>query len=159
MKVQKIHPSLWFDGQAEQAAKFYCTVFPRSKITSITRYSDAGPGKPGDVMVVDFVLDGSRVSGINGGPHFTFSPAISLSVSCKDQKEVDALWRKLLKGGKASQCGWLDDKFGVSWQIVPEVLPKLMNSKHPAKVAAMTRAMLGMVKLDVKQLQRAYDRG
>ncbi len=159
MKVATIRPCVWFDHQAEQAAKLYVSIFPRSKITNIERYTEAGPARPGSVMVVDFVLDGVGIQALNGGPHFTLSPAISLSVSCKDQKQVDALWRKLLKGGKTSQCGWLEDKFGLSWQIVPEILPKLQRSKNRAKVAAMMQAMFGMVKLDVKKLQAAFDRG
>ncbi len=158
MKIQKIHPCLWFDDQAEDAAKHYVSIFARSKITRVSRYGEGGMGKPGSVMLVDFQLDGLRLSALNGGPHFKLTPAISLSVSCETQKEVDTLWRKLVKGGKPSRCGWLEDRFGLSWQIVPEVLPRLMRDRNPAKVMAVTQAMLTMVKLDSAKLQRAYDR-
>jgi len=153
---QKIVTFLWFDTRAEEAAKFYVSVFKKSKITSVTRYGDAGPGKKGSVMLVEFKLEGQDFMALNAGPGFPHSPAISLYVHCKDQKETDALWRKLLKGGgKESQCGWLADKFGVSWQIIPVTLTKLMKSKDQAKAQRVMKAMLQMVKIDVKTLERA----
>lgn len=153
---QKIAPCLWFNGNAEQAVRFYVSVFKRSKIKSIMRYGDAGPGKKGDVLMLEFKLEGQDFLALNGGADFPHSPAISLYVHCKDQKETDALWRKLLKGGgKESQCGWLSDKFGVSWQIIPDVLPKRLMSKDKGTSARAMKAMLQMVKIDVKKLERA----
>lgn len=153
---QKIAPCLWFNDNAEEAVRFYVSVFKRSKIKSIMRHGDAGPGKKGDVLMLEFKLEGQDFLALNGGADFPHSPAISLYVHCKDQKETDALWRKLLKGGgKESQCGWLSDKFGVSWQIIPDVLPKLLMSKDEAKAARAMTAMRQMVKIDVKKLERA----
>ena len=150
--MQKITTFLWFNDQAEEAAKFYVSIFKKgSKITGRQKTPD------GKVMGVTFKLAGQEFYALNGGPHFQFTPAISLYVDCKDQKEVDTLWRKLLKGGKPSQCGWLEDKFGLSWQIVPSVLPKVLGGKNPKKAAAAMQAMMGMVKLDAKKLQKAYD--
>jgi predicted 3-demethylubiquinone-9 3-methyltransferase (glyoxalase superfamily) len=154
--MQKITTFLWFDGQALEAAKFYVSVFKRSKITSIWRYGEAGPGKKGSVMLVELKLEGQEFMALNGGPGFPHTMAISLYVNCKDQRETDALWRKLLKGGgKESQCGWLSDKFGVSWQIIPQALTKYMRGKDQAKAQRVFQEMLKMVKIDVKKLERA----
>lgn len=153
--MQKISPFLWFDSQAEEAAKYYVSIFKKSKIKGITRYGEMGPGKPGSVMTVDFQLEGQSFTALNGGkvPGFEFSPAISLFVSCKTQKEIDHLWEKLLRGGSQQQCGWLTDKYGVTWQIVPENIGKLI--KHPDAM----KAMMGMVKLDIQQLKDAAKGG
>ncbi|HYV48693.1 MAG TPA: VOC family protein [Myxococcaceae bacterium] len=154
--MQKIAPCLWFNGNAEQAVKFYVSVFKRSKITSIMRHGDAGPGKKGSVLMMEFKLEGQDFMALNGGADFPHSMAISLYVHCKDQKETDALWRKLLKGGgKEIQCGWVTDKFGVSWQIIPDQLPKLLMSKDKAKSDRAMKAMMQMVKIDIKTLERA----
>jgi predicted 3-demethylubiquinone-9 3-methyltransferase (glyoxalase superfamily) len=153
---QKISPCLWFNGKAEEAAKFYVSVFKRSKVVSVARYGDTGPGKKGDAMVVVFRLEGQEFMILNGGPGFEHSWAMSLFVHCKDQKEVDAFWRKLLKGGgKESQCGWLTDKYGVSWQVIPDQLMKLQSAKDPAKRERVMKAMMKMVKIDVKKLEQA----
>ena len=159
--MDKITPCLWFDGQAEEAAKFYTGIFANARITKVSRSNEAIPGgKPGQALVVNFQLEGRSFMGLNGGPHFKFSPAISLAVDVSTQDELDTLWDKLLAGGGApSQCGWLTDKFGLSWQVVPKQLAELMSSGSGSKVVAMTQAMLKMSKLDVAQLQRAYDAG
>jgi predicted 3-demethylubiquinone-9 3-methyltransferase (glyoxalase superfamily) len=156
--MPKIVPFLWFDTQALEAAKFYVSVFkgPKSKILSVSRYGETGPGPKGSVMVVDFQIDGQRVQALNGGPHFAFSPAFSFSISCKMQREIDGYWKKLLAGGgKESQCGWLTDKFGFSWQVVPERMEKLMATKDAAKANRVMAAMLKMVKLDIATLEAA----
>jgi len=155
--MQKITPFLWFDNKAEQAAKFYAGIFKNSKILSISRNGDAGPGRKGSVMVVDFQIAGQRFQALNGGPVYKISPAISFVVDCADQDEVDHFWNKLSSGGKKVQCGWLEDKFGVSWQIVPRAFVKMMNDKNPEKVGRVFAAMMKMKKLDIKVLQRAYD--
>ncbi len=155
--MQKITPFLWFDGKAEEAMNFYVSVFKNSKVGAVTRYDDAGPGPKGSVMSVTFDLDGQSFYALNGGPQFTFSPAISFFVNCETQEEVDELWEKLSEGGGIHQCGWLHDKFGVTWQIVPSVLWKLLHGSDPAKSAATMRAMMKMVKLDIQTLQDAYD--
>jgi predicted 3-demethylubiquinone-9 3-methyltransferase (glyoxalase superfamily) len=157
--MPKITPFLWFDSQAEEAAKFYVSVFKKkSKILSISRYGDAGPGPKGGVMVVDFLLDGQRFQALNGGPLFQFTPAFSLLVTCKTQREIDFYWKKLTAGGgKPGQCGWLTDRFGFSWQVVPDVVDKLITSKDGAKGQRAMTAMLKMTKLDIKALQRAAD--
>ena len=157
--MQKITPCLWFDGQAEEAMNFYTQVFKNSKIGEVMRYGDAGPGKKGTVLSVTFELDGQEFMALNGGPEFTFTPAISLSVTCETQQEVDAYWAKLLDGGAPMQCGWITDKFGVTWQIVPRVLGEMLRDKDPAKADRVMRAMLPMVKLDIKLLQEAYEKG
>ena len=157
--TQKITTCLWFDNQAEQAANFYCSVFKNSSVGNVVRYGDAGPGPKGDAMVVTFSLDGREFMGLNGGPMYSFTPAISLFVSCETQQEVDELWDKLSAGGTTDQCGWLRDKFGLSWQIVPTVLGKLLGDKDPQKANRVMQAMLQMKKLDIKGLQQAYDRG
>jgi predicted 3-demethylubiquinone-9 3-methyltransferase (glyoxalase superfamily) len=156
MQLQKITPFLWFDGRAEEAANFYTSIFKHSKIVDVMRYGEAGPGAKGSVMAVNFELEGQRFSALNGGPHYQFTPAISFFVSCETQEEVDELWEKLLAGGEPNQCGWLRDKFGVSWQIVPSVLGRMLTDKDPAKSKRVMEAMLKMVKLDIAALERAY---
>lgn len=155
--MPKITPFLWFDGKAEEAVNFYVSVFKNSKTLSVSRYGDAGPGPKGTVMTVAFELDGQQFVALNGGPHFTFSPAISFVVSCETQEEVDHFWEKLSEGGKEVQCGWLEDKYGVSWQVVPRILPELLQDKNSEKTQRVLKAMMKMVKLDIKGLQRAYD--
>lgn len=151
--MSKITTSLWFDGNAEEAAGFYTSIFKESKITNISRYGDAGPGPKGSVMVVGFELNGQSFIGINGGPQFTFSPAISLVVNCETQAEIDYYWDHLVAGGAPNQCGWLTDKYGLSWQIVPANLSELM--KDDQKANRVMSAVLKMVKLDLAELQRA----
>jgi predicted 3-demethylubiquinone-9 3-methyltransferase (glyoxalase superfamily) len=153
--MPSITPSLWFDNDLEEAAEFYTAVFPNSAIEGFNRYTDAGPGTPGEVVSGTFVLDGQRFLGINGGPHFRFSEAVSFEVRCADQDEVDYYWTRLLDGGVESQCGWLKDRFGLSWQIVPERLFDLINDPDPARAAAATKAMLGMRKIVVADLEAA----
>jgi len=155
---QKITPFLWFDNKAEEAAKFYTSIFKNSKIVSISRYGEAGPGPKGTAMSVSFLLDGQEFNALNGGPDYTFTPAISFFVSCKTQEEVDDFWQKLSRGGKKLQCGWLTDKYGVTWQIVPDALGKMLGDKNPKKSSNVVRAMLKMRKLDIKKLKQAYDR-
>ncbi|ULE31409.1 VOC family protein [Mycobacterium sp. IDR2000157661] len=154
-----ITPSLWFDNNLEEAARFYAAIFPNSSIEKLNRYTDAGPGTPGDVVSGTFVLDGNRFIGINGssagGPHFRFSEAVSFTVHCADQQEVDYYWGRLLDGGEESQCGWLKDRFGLSWQIVPDRLHELLDDPDPARAAAVTKAMLGMRKIVIAELEDA----
>ncbi len=155
--MQKIVTNLWFDAQAEEAANFYCSLFPDSKVLNITRYVSAGPGPEGQVMVVDFQLAGQRFTGINGGPEFTFSEAISLLINCDSQEEVDRYWDALLAdGGEPSQCGWLKDKYGLSWQVVPREMDEMIASTDAAAAQRTMAAMLKMVKLDLGELKRAY---
>jgi len=156
---QNISPCLWFDGNAEDAAKFYTSIFPNSRIDHVMRSSTDYPGgKSGDVILVEFTLTGLSYQALNGGPHDTFNDAISLSVSCKDQAEVDRLWDALTAdGGKPVQCGWLKDKFGVSWQIVPEELVTMMRDRDRKKSKRVMEAMMRMVKLDVAKLRKAYE--
>lgn len=157
--MDKITPCLWFDGQAEEAATFYTGIFANSRITNVSRSNEAIPGgKPGQALVVNFQLEGRAFMGLNGGPHFKFSPAISLMVDVGSQDELDTVWDKLLAdGGAPSQCGWLTDKFGLSWQVVPKQLAEMMSSGNAAKATAMTQAMLKMSKLDIATLKRAFD--
>ncbi len=164
--MKTIIPCLWFDGHAEEAAKFYVAIFSavgrkHSKVVSVTYYGAAGAkvsGRPqGTVMTVTFRLDGQEFMALNGGPQFTFSPAISFIVNCDIQKEVDALWEKLSKGGEQGQCGWLKDRYGVSWQIVPTILGEMLQDKHARKTEGVVNALLHMQKLDINTLQRAYD--
>lgn len=155
--MPKITPFLWFDGKAEEAVNFYVSVFKNSKTLSVSRYGDAGPGPKGTVMTVAFELDGQQFVALNGGPHFTFSPAISFVVSCETQEEVDHFWEKLSEGRKEVQCGWLEDKYGVSWQVVPRILLELLQDKNSEKTRRVLGAMMKMVKLDVRGLQQAYD--
>jgi len=151
---QKITPFLWFDDQAEEAAKFYVSIFPRSRVVSVSRFGDAGPGKKGAVMGVTFRLEGQELFALNGGPQFKFTPAISLFVSCKTQREIDRLWSRLCEGGKPSRCGWLTDKYGLSWQIVPTALGELQR-KGGATADRVMRTMLTMDKLDIARLEAA----
>jgi predicted 3-demethylubiquinone-9 3-methyltransferase (glyoxalase superfamily) len=159
--MQKITPFLWFDNKAEEAAKFYVSIFRNSKIGDISRYGDAGAeisGRPkGTVMVVRFQLDGQEFLALNGGPQFKFTEAISLVVNCETQQEIDGLWEKLSEGGAKNQCGWLKDKYGLSWQIVPTVMGKLMQDKDAAKANRVMKAMLQMHKIEIKLLKQAYD--
>ena len=155
--MQKITPFLWFDTQAEEAAKFYASIFPKSKILNVARYGEAGPGSKGSVMTVEFELDGQRMIALNGGPHFKFTEAISLSVSCKDQKEVDHYWGKLSQGGQEAPCGWLKDKYGLSWQVNPAILGELLASRDAKKAKRVMEAMLKMKKIDVAALKAAAE--
>jgi len=154
--MQKITTFLWFDNQAEEAAKFYTSLFGNSKITGLSRFGEAGPGPKGAVMVVNFELEGQKFIALNGGPVFTFTPAISLFVNCETQEEVDELWEKLSTGGEKSRCGWLKDKYGLSWQIIPTALGRLMADPDPRKSSQVMKAMLQMDKIDIKRLEEAY---
>jgi predicted 3-demethylubiquinone-9 3-methyltransferase (glyoxalase superfamily) len=155
--MQKITPFLWFNDQAEEAMNFYVSIFRNSKVGTISRYGDAGPGPKGQVMTASFQLEGQDFMALNGGPQYAFTPAISLYVSCADQQEVDDLWDKLSAGGEPGPCGWLKDRFGLSWQIIPDALPRLMGDKDRAKGGRVMQAMLTMGKIDIAGLQRAYD--
>jgi predicted 3-demethylubiquinone-9 3-methyltransferase (glyoxalase superfamily) len=155
--MQKITPFLWFDGNAEEAMNLYVSVFKNSKVVSVTRYGEAGPGPKGTVMSATFQLEGQQFYALNGGPQYKFTPAISLFVSCKTQKEVDELWNKLSAGGHKDRCGWLQDKYGLSWQIIPSVLGKMLADKDPAKSGRVMKAMLQMDKIDIKKLKQAYE--
>jgi len=155
--IQKITPFLWFDGQAEEAAAFYASIFPNSKIVKVVRYSEAGPGPVGSAMTVQFQLEGMTFVALNGGPHFKFTEAISFVVNCQTQEEVEAYWEKLAAGGAIIQCGWLKDKFGLAWQIVPTVLPELLSDPDPVKSQRVMKAMMTMKKLDISALKRAYE--
>jgi len=156
---QKITPFLWFDDDAEEAANFYVSIFKNSKILGATRYGEAGPGPTGTVMSITFQLEGQEFMALNGGPHFKFTEAISLFVNCETQAEIDALWARLREGGQEQQCGWLKDKFGLSWQIIPRVLGELLQDKDPAKSRRVMEAMLQMVKIDINRLKRACEQG
>jgi len=155
--MQKITPFLWFDNQAEEAANFYVSIFNNSKIVSISRYGEAGPGVKGSVMTVLFELEGQKFIGLNGGPQFKFTEAISLSVDCKTQEEVDGFWKKLSEGGEEGPCGWLKDKYGLSWQINPTILGEMLSDPDPEKSKRVMQAMLKMKKIDIKGLKKAYD--
>jgi predicted 3-demethylubiquinone-9 3-methyltransferase (glyoxalase superfamily) len=161
--MQKITPFLWFDKEAEEAAKFYVSIFKKSKILSVGRYGDEGSqatGQPqGTVMSVTFQLEGQEFMALNGGPVFKFTPAISFFINCEDQKEIDHFWEDLSEGGEIVQCGWLKDRYGVSWQVVPTILGKLLQDKDPKKSERVMNAMLKMKKLNIKELQDAYDQG
>jgi predicted 3-demethylubiquinone-9 3-methyltransferase (glyoxalase superfamily) len=158
--IQKITPFLWFNQEAEEAANLYVSLFKDSKILGISRYGDAGPGPKGSVMVVDFQLAGLRFNALNGGPHFKFTEAISLSVSCDSQEEVDTLWSRLTaNGGQESQCGWLKDRYGLSWQIVPSRFTQMMQDKDPKRTQRVMQAMLTMKKFDIARLEEAYAQG
>ena len=157
--MQKITPFLWFDNKAEEAVNLYVSIFKNSKVLSVARYGDAGPGPKGKVMTAQFQLEGQEFIALNGGPQFQFTEAISFCVNCETQGEVDELWAKLTEGGQESQCGWLKDKYGLSWQIVPTILPKLLKDKDPKKSQRVMQAMLQMKKIDIQALQQAYDRG
>jgi predicted 3-demethylubiquinone-9 3-methyltransferase (glyoxalase superfamily) len=155
-QIQKITPFLWFDHQAEDAARFYTSVFPDSKIEAVTRYSEAGPGPAGSVMTVGFELDGQKFTALNGGPHFKFTEAVSFVVNCETQQEVDQYWAKLTEGGQEVQCGWLKDKYGLSWQIVPTVMVEMFKDTDAARSQRVVKAMMQMKKLDIARLQEAY---
>ena len=154
--MQKITTFLWFDNNAEEAVNFYVSVFKNSKINKVSRYGDAGPGLKGSVMVMNFQLEGQEFTALNGGPVFKFTPAISLRVDCITQEEVDDFWNRLSAGGRKDQCGWQQDKYGLSWQIVPRALGELMADKDPVKANRVMQAMLKMTKLDIKKLEEAY---
>jgi predicted 3-demethylubiquinone-9 3-methyltransferase (glyoxalase superfamily) len=155
--MPRITPNLWFDTEAEQAAEFYVSVFPNSKITAVTHYGDAGPREAGMVLTVTFVLDGQEITAINGGPEFTFDEAISLLINCADQDEVDYYWDKLTEGGEEVQCGWLKDRFGLSWQVAPGGMEEMLNDPDPERAQRAMKAMLGMKKIDLAALQAAAD--
>ncbi len=155
--MPKVRPCLWFDTRGEEAATFYTTVFPNSRIVEVSHYGDAGPRSAGSVMTVAFELDGVPFLALNGGPEFTFDEAVSFEIECEDQEEVDHYWSRLTDGGEESMCGWLKDKFGVSWQVVPTALNELIADPDPDKSQRVMTAMLGMKKIEVAGLQRAYD--
>jgi predicted 3-demethylubiquinone-9 3-methyltransferase (glyoxalase superfamily) len=157
--MQTITPFLWFDGKAEEAMNFYVSIFKNSKVGSVSRYGEGGPGPKGSVMSATFQLLGQEFIALNGGPMFTFSPAISFFVNCETQEEVDELWEKLSAGGEKQRCGWLKDKYGLSWQIIPSILGRLLQDKDAQKSSRAMQAMLQMGKLDIKRLQQAYDGG
>jgi predicted 3-demethylubiquinone-9 3-methyltransferase (glyoxalase superfamily) len=154
--MQKVAPFLWFDDQAEEAMNFYVSIFKNSKVLSVTRYGDAGPGPKGTVMTARFRLEGQEFITLNGGPLFKFTEAISFVVNCDTQEEVDEFWEKLSEGGEKSRCGWLKDKFGLSWQIVPTVLGEMLEDKETEKSQRVMKAMLQMDKIDIEGLKRAY---
>ena len=157
-RIQKISPFLWFDHQAEEAARFYASIFPNSAVGTIVRYTEAGPGPSGSVMTVPFELDGQQFTALNGGPIFKFTEAISFVVNCETQEEVDKYWDKLSEGGQEVQCGWLKDKFGLSWQIVPSVMIEMLQDTDAERSQRVMKAMLGMKKLDIAGLEKAYQR-
>ena len=155
--MQKITPFMWFDDNAEEAVSFYTSIFKNSKVLSVSRYGETGPGPAGQVMVMSFQLDGQEFSALNGGPVFKFTEAISFVVNCLTQDEVDTLWEKLSAGGEKGQCGWLKDKFGLSWQIIPTALGELLSDPNPVKAQRVMQAMLKMTRIDVKELENARD--
>ena len=155
--MQKITPFLWFNDNAEEAMNFYVSIFKNSKVGTVSRYGDAGPGPKGTVMSATFQLEGQEFMALNGGPLFSFTPAISLFVNCETQEEVDELWEKLSEGGEKGRCGWLKDKYGLSWQIIPSILGKMLQDKDPAKSTRVRNAMLQMNKMDIQRLKQAYD--
>jgi predicted 3-demethylubiquinone-9 3-methyltransferase (glyoxalase superfamily) len=154
--VKHITPFLWFDKEAEEAANFYVSVFPNSKIGSVARYGEAGPGEAATVMTVEFELDGQRFLALNGGPQYKFTEAVSFVINCETQDEVDDYWEKLSEGGEQGPCGWLKDRYGLSWQVVPTVLPELLTDPDPQKAQRVMTAMLQMRKLEIETLRRAY---
>jgi len=155
--MQKITPFLWFDKEAEEAMHFYVSIFKNSKVKGVTHYGEAGPGPAGTVMTASFELNGQEFVALNGGPNFKFTEAISFVVNCETQAEIEEFWEKLSAGGKTVQCGWLKDKYGLSWQIVPTALPRMLTDKDPEKSKRVFNAMMKMVKIDIAALQRAYD--
>ena len=155
--MQKITPFLWFDGKAEESMNFYVSIFKNSRVLSVSRYGDAGPGAKGTVMSATFELNGQQFYALNGGPQFNFTPAISFFVNCETQQEVDELWERLSAGGRKDRCGWLQDKYGLSWQIIPSALGKLLGDKDPKKSANVMKAMLQMNKIEIAGLQEAYE--
>ena len=156
--MQKITPCLWFDNNAEEAVNHYLSIFKNSKVNKVLRCGDAGPGPKGSVLTIAFQLEGQDFIALNGGPIFKFNEAISLSVDCKSQIEVDDLWEKLSAGGQESQCGWLKDKFGLSWQVVPSALVEMLQDPDPEKANGVMAAMMQMAKIDIAVLKQAYDR-
>lgn len=157
--MQKITPFLWLDHQAEEAARFYTSVFKNANVIHVSRYGDAGPGPKGSVLTVTFEIERQRFIALNGGPKFAFTPAVSFMVNCETQQEVDEYWTKLSAGGKTERCGWLRDKYGLSWQIIPTILPKLIGGDDPVKARRATEEMLQMDKIDIARLQAAYNGG
>lgn len=155
--MQKINPFLWFDNQAEEAMNFYVSVFENSKVLSVNRYGKGGPGPEGTVMTAKFVIEGQEFVALNGGPQFHFTEAISFVINCKTQEEIDYYWVKLSEDGEEQGPGWVKDKYGLSWQIVPDVLEELMSAEDPLKSQRVTKAMMGMYKLDFEKLRQAYD--
>ena len=155
--MQRITPNLWFDTEAEEAAGFYCSVFENSRIVSVTRYTEAGPREAGTVMAVEFELDGQRFVGINGGPQFTFDEAVSFQIACETQDEIDYYWERLSEGGEEGPCGWLKDRYGLSWQVTPTGIAELFADPDPERARRATQAMLGMRKLDLAALRSAAD--
>jgi predicted 3-demethylubiquinone-9 3-methyltransferase (glyoxalase superfamily) len=155
--MPRIVTNLWFDDHALEAAEYYVSIFPNSRITDVTHYTEAGPGEPGSVLTVDFELDGTPLTGINGGPHFTFDEAISLLIECADQDEIDHYWSQLTQGGEEGECGWLKDKFGLSWRVVPKGMNEVFRDDDPTRAARAMQAMFGMKKLDVAALRAAAD--
>jgi predicted 3-demethylubiquinone-9 3-methyltransferase (glyoxalase superfamily) len=155
--MQKITPFLWFDGKAEEAMNFYVSVFKNSKVGRVTRYGEAGPGQKGTVMSATFQLDGQDFFALNGGPQFVFTPAISFFVNCETQQEVDELWEKLSEGGRKDRCGWLKDRYGLSWQIIPSVLGKMLQDPDAEKAKRVMQAMLQMDKIDIQRLKQAHE--
>lgn len=155
--MQKITTCLWYNNNAEEAANFYTSIFPNSNIIHVSRNGDNGPGPKGSALVVKFQIEGQEFMGLNGGPQYSLTPAISLVVDCKDQQELDSYWEKLSEGGEKQVCGWLKDKFGLSWQIVPTQLGQLMSDKDPARSGRVMQALMQMTKLDIAKLQQAYD--
>jgi len=155
--MQKISPFLWFDGKAEEAMNFYTSVFKDAKIGNVSRYGDAGPGPKGAVMSATFQLHGQDFIALNGGPQFSFTPAISFFVNCENQEEVDELWARFSEGGEPQGCGWIKDKFGLSWQIIPKILGELLQDKDPQKAQRVMQAMMKMVKIDARLLLQAYE--
>jgi predicted 3-demethylubiquinone-9 3-methyltransferase (glyoxalase superfamily) len=155
--MPRITPNLWFDNEAEEAAQFYCSVFENSRIVNVTRYTEAGPRAAGTVMTVEFELDGQRFVAINGGPDFTFDEAVSLEIECADQDEVDRYWERLTEGGEEGSCGWLKDRYGLSWQVVPRGMEELFADADPKRAERAMQAMFGMRKLDIAALRSAAD--
>jgi len=156
--MPKTVPCLWFDGQAEQAAEHYTAIFPNSRITNVTRYGPGSPGPEGSVLTVDFGLDGREFVGLNGGRQFAFTEAVSFQVLCADQEEVDHYWSRLSEGGEEGQCGWLKDRFGLSWQVVPSVIPELLGDPDPGRSQRAMEALFAMTKIDIEAMRRAADR-
>lgn len=155
--MPKITPNLWFDTESEEAAEFYTGIFPNSRIVNVTHYTEGAPREAGMVMTVEFELDGQRFVAINGGPEFKFDEAISFEITCKDQEEIDYYWDRLTDGGKEVQCGWLTDRFGLAWQVVPDGMEELFADSDKSRSERAMKAMLGMVKLDIGELRRAAD--
>ena len=155
--MQKIIPFLWFNGQAEEAMNFYTSIFRNSKVLSVARYGDAGPGPKGSVMTAQFEVEGHQFVALNGGPQYTFTPAVSFLVNCTTQDEVDHLWDRLSAGGQEMPCGWVTDKFGLTWQVIPTLLPELLTGRDPQKAQRVMQAMLQMKKIDIAALRRAHD--